>query len=220
MYARRRVIRTRLSPVPGWHSGAVQQPVTQRTEIRDPRVMRALAHPARLAILESMYAGHSGTATEFAQVCGLSPSATSYHLRALAKVGLVEEAPGRGDGRERVWRTALTAGIAVNTGPKAPPDAQRAERELVDVLLAYQEARARAWLGRSADESAQWYEAATIRETLLLVTAAELTALNEELTTRLRRYSVHNRQGQAPPDARTVAVTYRAFPVEPANVKE
>jgi len=119
-----------------------------------------------------------------------------------------------------VWRTTATAGIAVNTGPNAPPDAQRAERELVDVLLAHQEARARAWLERSAHEPAEWYEAATIRETFLLVTAAELASLNEELMTTLRRYSIHARRAQAPSEARTVAVTYRAFPVELGNVKE
>jgi DNA-binding transcriptional ArsR family regulator len=67
-------------------------------------LMRALAHPARLALMAHL--GHSGpaTATECAGVVDLSPSAVSYHLRALAKAGLVEEAPGRGDGRERRWR--------------------------------------------------------------------------------------------------------------------
>src|SRR5262249_56777146 len=72
--------------------------------VSDPHVMRAMAHPARLAIMEFLGDGAVATATECAEVCGLSPSATSYHLRALAKVGLVEEAPSRGDGRERVWR--------------------------------------------------------------------------------------------------------------------
>ena len=56
--------------------------------------------------MEYLSDGHVATATECAEVCGLSPSATSYHLRALAKAGLVEEAPSRGDGRERVWRAA------------------------------------------------------------------------------------------------------------------
>ncbi|WP_232075867.1 ArsR/SmtB family transcription factor [Phytohabitans suffuscus] len=43
-------------------------------------------------------------------MAGLSPSATSYHLRALARYGLVEQAPSRGDGRERVWRAPCTRG--------------------------------------------------------------------------------------------------------------
>jgi DNA-binding transcriptional ArsR family regulator len=74
----------------------------------DAAIMRAMAHPARLALLEHLRNGGPATATECAGVVGLSPSATSYHLRALARAGLVEAAPGRGDGRERLWR--ITAG--------------------------------------------------------------------------------------------------------------
>ena len=75
-----------------------------RLEVSDPQIMRALAHPARLSIMDHFLSGRTGTATELAELCGLSPSATSYHLRALARYGLVEEAPSRGDGRERVWQ--------------------------------------------------------------------------------------------------------------------
>ncbi|HEX3492804.1 MAG TPA: winged helix-turn-helix domain-containing protein, partial [Streptosporangiaceae bacterium] len=67
-------------------------------------VMRALAHPARLGLLEHLAETGPATATECAEVVGQSPSAVSYHLRVLARAGLVETAPGRGDGRERLWR--------------------------------------------------------------------------------------------------------------------
>src|SRR5687767_2838835 len=102
------------------------------TRITDPRTMRALAHPARMAILVAMQSGRAGTATEFAELCGLSPSATSYHLRALARAGMVEEAPNRGDGRERVWRSVGTSsGLEVGGGPAAGPEALRAEQAVV-----------------------------------------------------------------------------------------
>jgi DNA-binding transcriptional ArsR family regulator len=75
-----------------------------RTRITDPQVMRALAHPARIGIIEHLSStGEGVTATQMAGLVGLSPSATSYHLRELARYGLVEQAPNRGDGRERVW---------------------------------------------------------------------------------------------------------------------
>ena len=89
--------------------------------IRDPKVMRAMAHPARLAVLEYLAGGHAATATECAEVCGLSPSATSYHLRELAKAGLIDEAPSRGDGRERVWRSVFT-GYQVGADQDASPE--------------------------------------------------------------------------------------------------
>jgi DNA-binding transcriptional ArsR family regulator len=76
-----------------------------RATITDPQVMRAMAHPARIEIMEHLASTGAGvTATEMAALVGLSPSATSYHLRELAKYGLVEQAPSRGDARERVWR--------------------------------------------------------------------------------------------------------------------
>jgi len=99
-----------------------------RATIRDPQAMRAMAHPARLAIMEFLSDGAGATATECAEVCGLSPSATSYHLRALARAGLVEEAPSRGDGREdapgpRVQRESSRMGFCKMMCPTAVLDA-------------------------------------------------------------------------------------------------
>ncbi|MBX7269503.1 winged helix-turn-helix transcriptional regulator [Micromonospora sp. Llam7] len=77
-------------------------PEPPRVTISDPRTLRALVHPARLAIMEHLASTEGAvTATECAEAAGLSPSATSYHLRALARFGLVAEAPSRGDARER-----------------------------------------------------------------------------------------------------------------------
>ena len=84
--------------------------------LSDPKAMRALAHPARLAILTRLEG--SATATEVAEVAGITPSAASYHLRMLAKYGFVEDAPPRGDGgsgsvgprRVRPDRSAREAG--------------------------------------------------------------------------------------------------------------
>src|SRR3982751_427340 len=88
--------------------------------ISDPRVMRALAHPARIGIVEYLHnSGAVVTATECAGMVGLSPSATSYHLRELAKYGLVEQAPSRGDGRERVWRSTGT-GLRIDADQQEP----------------------------------------------------------------------------------------------------
>ena len=51
--------------------------------LTDPRAIKALAHPARLAVIDELFAGRQLTATECAEIAGLSPSAMSYHLRAL-----------------------------------------------------------------------------------------------------------------------------------------
>ena len=72
--------------------------------LSDPRAIRALAHPARLAIIEALFLGDELTATECASLTGLSPSATSYHLKALERWGIVEAGRPRIDGRDRPWK--------------------------------------------------------------------------------------------------------------------
>jgi len=71
--------------------------------IADVPTMRAMAHPVRLALLEALGRREPLTATEAAEIVGESPSACSFHLRMLAKYGLVEDAGGA-TGRRRPWR--------------------------------------------------------------------------------------------------------------------
>ena len=77
--------------------------------------MRALAHPVRMRILE-LLAQSPSTATHLAREMGESTGSTSYHLRALAKVDLIEEDTDRGSGRERWWQRRPPAFIQVPTG--------------------------------------------------------------------------------------------------------
>jgi DNA-binding transcriptional ArsR family regulator len=193
----------------------VANEVRNQIRLSDPQVMRALAHPARLAILEELNTGRAGTATEFAEVCGLTPSATSYHLRALAKVGMVEEAPGRGDGRERVWqRPGGGSGDGYDLDPSVYGDdeARLAARDMLNVVLSRQDARARGFLARWTEETREWFDAVALGHGIILVTVEELTALNDQILALFRPYTRAHRT-DAPPDARQVAVTYRAFPL-------
>lgn len=73
-------------------------------EISDPRAMRALAHPVRMAILTFLQRHGPATATSLAPVVGASPSVTSWHLRHLATFGLVEDCEVGSDARRRWWR--------------------------------------------------------------------------------------------------------------------
>jgi DNA-binding transcriptional ArsR family regulator len=185
------------------------------TRITDPQVMRALAHPARLAILTEMHAGQVGTATGFAEVCGLSPSATSYHLRALARAGLVEEAPSRGDGRERLWQSVDRASsIQVGAGPAAGADSLQAEQELVRAYLAAQDAKARDWLARWQDEDQEWYDAASFSGSVVNVTTDELLKLRDGLLDLLKPYG-RTARPEPPPGARTVDIVFRTIPRSP-----
>jgi DNA-binding transcriptional ArsR family regulator len=179
--------------------------------ISDPQVMRALAHPARIEIVE--YLNNTGavvTATECAGMVGLSPSATSYHLRELAKYGLVEQAPSRGDGRERVWRST-GSGLQIDA-ETATPEALAATQALVDVYLTRDVGRVREWLARQADEPKEWLDASSLMGQQLLLTAEELAVLNERVRELVEPYRMRERQDEAPDGARKVYVNYMAYP--------
>jgi DNA-binding transcriptional ArsR family regulator len=177
---------------------------------RDTVIMRALAHPARLALLARLSHDGPATATECSQSVGLSPSAVSYHLRALARAGLVEAAPGSGDGRERRWRrTAERWSVGGIAGQGH--EAAQAMRALLENLLALDDSRARQYLARFSGEPADWQDAAFFMDTALLVTADELSGLNAalmELTAPYREVARPDRPG----GARVVSFTVRAFP--------
>jgi DNA-binding transcriptional ArsR family regulator len=86
----------------------------------NPRSIRALAHPARLAIIDALATGEELTATQCAQLTGLSPSATAYHLKLLERYGFAETAPPRPDRRERPWRaTARPPVVDLDTSTPA-----------------------------------------------------------------------------------------------------
>lgn len=180
--------------------------------VTDPRLMRALAHPARMAIVELLNGVATVTATECAEVTGLSPSAASYHLRALAKHGLVEKAPSRGDGRERVWRGAVS-GVIIEPGRTAEPDTMAAAREVLEVSLARDNDRVRRWQERASRETPEWYAAAMVSDSIVRVTAEELAELNQAMLRLIAPYKQRNR-ADPPAGARTVTIQYRAVPVD------
>jgi DNA-binding transcriptional ArsR family regulator len=184
--------------------------VEQPAAILDTAVMRAMAHPARLALLEHLRNGGPATATECAGVVGLSPSATSYHLRALARAGLVEAAPGRGDGRERLWR--ITAGRYAVTGvADLAPEGREALRALLESLLAWDEIRVRRYLSQLDAEPPEWQDAAFFMDSSLQVTAEELTALSRAVFELLEPYR-KDRRTDPPAGTRTVSMAVRALP--------
>ena len=82
----------------------------------DPRILRAVAHPTRNRILSELSAAGSLRAADIARLLEVPANQASFHLRQLAKYGLVEEAPDQArDRRDRVWRLADPDGISFRT---------------------------------------------------------------------------------------------------------
>lgn len=81
----------------------------------DPRVLRAISHPARNRILAELSAGGPLRAADVAERTGMPANQASFHLRQLAKYGLVEHAPELArDRRDRVWRAVDEEGVNVD----------------------------------------------------------------------------------------------------------
>lgn len=199
-------------PEPATAAAAADPGGAGRVEVSDAARMRALAHPARLAILDHLSAGGPATATECAAVVDLSPSATSYHLRALARAGFVEHAESRGDGRERLWRSVAENYLIDQDATNATYRA--AESALVEAVLAWQDARSRHFLSTMYDtESPEWRQAAALSERGIVVTADELTELLGRVDRMIEELSRKNRP-DPPPGARRVLVMLRAFPAQ------
>ena len=66
-------------------------PSPEPRKLTDPRAMRAVAHPVRIALLEVLGTDGPLTATQAGEHIGESPTTCSFHLRQLAKYGFIEE---------------------------------------------------------------------------------------------------------------------------------
>jgi DNA-binding transcriptional ArsR family regulator len=148
--------------------------MSARVELNDPRALRALAHPTRLALVGLLRREGPMTATQAAQHVGESPSSCSFHLRQLAKWGLVEEAGG-GRGRERPWRAT---GLAT-TWQSAPgdPHASAATTALNRVVARQYFEEISRWLDREEAEDPKWRELSGVGDWILYLTLSELREL-------------------------------------------
>lgn len=182
--------------------------------LRDVGAVRALAHPGRYAILERLQMQGPATATECAEVAGLSPSACSYHLRLLARHGFVEEADNDGgDGRERLWRAVVTAWETDLEDAASPAEARALDRALGQVLLESSDRKISGWLDHAAADSRAWREAAVLSNSTLVATAEELVEIRAALMAVLNPYFFTNRPlADAPEGARLLHTALRIVP--------
>ena len=178
-------------------------------ELTDPRALRAVAHPIRLQLVGLLRREGPLTATQAGELIGESPASCSFHLRQLAKYGLVEEAGG-GRGRQGPGATALfTSWPGVARDPELA-----AATELLSRVVAerYFEQLMR-WIDVRADEPPDWQEAEVFGDRMLYVTSEELAELGRELDALLERYVERTASRELRPEgARLVTFIRAAFP--------
>ena len=187
----------------------------EERQLRDPRTMRALAHPLRLTLFELVMREGTLTSTQASEATGESTGSCSFHLRQLAKYGFLEEAPG-GKGRERPWRPA---GISFGwSGVQEDPSTAAAAEALSDLMLDRRMRELHAYLRRRADETSEWRDAALSMGNLLYLRPEELKALSAQIVEFLRPYAERTSDpSQRPSDARAVQLFAYAFPLPPTE---
>jgi DNA-binding transcriptional ArsR family regulator len=183
-------------------------------ELTDPRAIRALAHPARLAVIDELYAGREMTATECAEVAGLSPSAMSYHLRSLEKYGIVERADSAADGRERPWRAAGRYLKVESTGGGVGEFAAAAA--LSSTVLGRTVEQFERYLARRADESKEWLDATEASYGQLWLLPDEAKEVAEAFVRTVEKYR-GRRSGNRPEGARRMRLAVMLFPSDPPD---
>jgi DNA-binding transcriptional ArsR family regulator len=191
-------------------------PATGRgTTHLDASGLRAYAHPLRLQIIRYLSDHGPATATTLARHLSESTGQTSYHLRQLARHGLVEDDPGRGKGRERWWRATSFQVDAAELADD-PALAPAAQAVLGSVLQGRTQALDR-WMATARRAPREWVEASVHSQTTVRLTPAEAAEMSTAVREVLDRYAARSREresaGAAPPGAERVRAYYDAFPL-------
>jgi len=178
----------------------------------DPRGLKVLAHPLRSRLLTALRERGPATATALAERLATNTGATSYHLRRLASVGLVEETDD-GRGRERWWRAATEMHGWTERDVAGDPDAEAASDWLRRYYLATFVERYGAWLDAHATWPLAWQEVAGSSDFAVRLTPARLAAFQAEVEVLYERF-----RAETPPpddaDAEVVQLYLYAFPLD------
>jgi predicted ArsR family transcriptional regulator len=184
-----------------------------RRELSDPRTMRALTHPVRLALLQALELEGPLTATQAGELIGEPPNTCSFHFRQLARYGFVEEA-GPAPGRSRPWR--LTTHRMHFTDLHEDPETAVAARGLDRMLRERYFERLAAFYESRSGYPPAWQETTGGSQALLHVTPGELKSIDEQIMAVLEPYIDRGASpASRPADSLPIEVLLFAYPVRP-----
>ncbi|WP_333736880.1 ArsR/SmtB family transcription factor [Streptomyces sp. IBSBF 2806] len=177
----------------------------------DARSLRGLAHPLRMRLLDALRFGGPATASRLAEKLGESSGATSYHLRQLAAHGFIEDAPGRGKGRERWWKAAqrgLRFDEALLTD--ADPEVRGAADTYLHEVATTQTRDLSTWLGDRHTWPEEWNRTWDMSSETLRLTPELARELVEKMHALVEAYRDRPVDED---DAAQVRIQTRAFPL-------
>jgi DNA-binding transcriptional ArsR family regulator len=183
-------------------------PKPTRLEL-DAAALKALAHPLRVQIHRILALRGQVSVTSLAEELGESTGATSYHLRQLARHGLVEQCdPPEGKGRQRWWRMSADEIHMKGFDFLADPETSEAVGFLLREIGQDRSRKLAHWYATATQWPAEWQHASSDMDGMLELNPAQTRALADELKAVIDKY--HKRKpGRG---ARAVDVQYAIFP--------
>ncbi|HEY5437962.1 MAG TPA: helix-turn-helix domain-containing protein [Acidimicrobiales bacterium] len=178
----------------------------------DPKTLRALTHPVRLALLEALTLEGPLTATAAGELIGESPTTCSFHFRQLAKYGFVEEA-GAGPGRQRPWKV-VQHGMRFDDLHE-DPETSIAAKSLERMVFGRAMNRREEYYNARPRYPREWQEATDDIETILMVTPAELREVLADVMRIFDRFRDRiSDPTSRPADTLPVEVLTFAYPIK------
>jgi len=188
---------------------------TRRMEL-DAASLKAMAHPLRVQILRLLELHEQVSVTSLAQELGETTGAVSYHLRQLARHGLVEEGgddeaaprtPGR---RRRWWRMAVDEIHMTGMEFMQQEDTREAAGFLLREFQTSRSRRLAHWFATATSWPEEWQRASSDMDGTLRLDPAQTRALADEIKAVIDRYR------ELPPGgaARRVDVQYAVYPAD------
>ncbi|MGP4114980.1 helix-turn-helix domain-containing protein [Streptomyces sp. 4N509B] len=192
---------------------ASDAPAGARPRAGTGRARRLLPdHPVRVALLDLLAEVGTVTATTAAARLGHSSGLCSFHLRQLARHGLIEEAPHDG-GRARPWRLRWESPDEGGQESEQATAGRQATEEFTGLARGLEDESYERWLARRDQAPEEWRHDPSF-STVLHLTPDETA----ELAAAVRRLLAPYRDRDGRPNAETpgaapVAVVARLFPL-------
>ncbi len=163
-------------------------PDVKHSPVLDAAAVRAFAHPLRVRLFYLLDADGPATASGLAAKVGESSGSTSYHLRQLARHGVIVEVQGRGTARERWWQTNPAGFTVRGHRLRADPATAAAADLLLTEFVRQRLDESQAWLDEALTADPGWVEASRDHRRVMVLTRSELARIGAEIEEVVERY--------------------------------
>jgi hypothetical protein len=180
-------------------------------QARPGRPASALGHPLRAALLDLLAKHAMLTSTQAARELGESSGACSFHLRQLARFGVVEEVPGDW-GRARPWRLAAGPARADGSLPAGDAAAWPDDQQFGELARELEDEGYRRWLAGRDAAPPGWHDEAF--STVLHLTPERMADLAAEIRAVIAAYAAAPPRGGGTAAA-PAGLVVRLFPLLP-----